>query len=73
MDAADYFVWRKNGSGPLPNDGGAGTQAERYDVWTANFGETGGSGSGLAAAPEPASVALLMMGLAAMALGRRSR
>ena len=75
VDAADYAIWRKNDgpNAPLPNDNGLTTQADRYNLWVSNFGEMSGSGSGLAAAPEPASVALLMMGLAAMALGRRSR
>lgn len=54
VDAADYVIWRKT----------IGTQPE-YDVWRANFGASlgaGGGGLGAGAVPEPASLALLLMG-----------
>ena len=66
VDAADYVVWRNE----------IGTPAG-YNTWRANFGATGGSGSDAAAnsfsnpssnVPEPASIALLLTGLAAMTL-----
>jgi len=74
VDAADYTVWRNNlgaAAGTLPNDldGGAIGQAQ-YDTWKANFGTTAGSGSGLSAnhaAPEPMSVALLLVASAGLA------
>jgi autotransporter-associated beta strand protein len=46
VDAADYVVWRKNetANNPLPNDGGATDQAARFNLWRANFGETGATG-----------------------------
>jgi hypothetical protein len=63
VNAADYVVWRKS------NIGGAGG----YTTWRTNFGRTLGSGSGglagAAAAPEPASLCLLL--LATAALGSR--
>jgi hypothetical protein len=49
-EAADYVVWRKNEgtNNLLPNDGGLpgpiGTG--HYNQWRANFGKTGGSGTG---------------------------
>jgi hypothetical protein len=68
VDAADYVVWRKNGTGPLPNDNGLTTSADRFNLWRANFGNMApGSGGGSGAegtVPEPTSVALLLVGLA---------
>jgi hypothetical protein len=79
VDAADYVVWRKNevANAALPNDNGLATQAERFDLWRANFGNPlpgGGAGQGGGAVPEPASAVLLMLGAAALvARLRRSR
>ena len=79
VDAADYVIWRKNetANNPLPNDNGLATQAARFDLWKANFGNMtmpgGGSGSGQGAVPEPTSVALLLIGLVAAAVRRRRR
>jgi hypothetical protein len=66
VDAADYVVWRK----------GLGTTYTQtdYDVWRAHFGQTAGSGLGAsvnAAVPEPATVALLIVGILAMSSARR--
>ena len=64
VDAADYVVWR---NGDSPDDTQAG-----YDLWRANFGNgNNGLGASLAAAPEPASVGLLLIGLVAMTAARR--
>jgi hypothetical protein len=54
VDAADYVKWRKSG----------GTQGQ-FNTWRANFGETAGSGRAtlLVAVPEPATTALLVIGL----------
>jgi hypothetical protein len=40
VDAADYVLWRNDG--PLSNDPTPGVQPGDYDVWRANFGQTGG-------------------------------
>jgi len=70
-NAADYVTWRK----------GLGTSytSEQYSIWRTNFGQTVGSGAALpsaellsAAVPEPASLALLALGLPLLA-GRKSR
>jgi autotransporter-associated beta strand protein len=63
VDASDYVAWRV---AQTTYGGSAG-----YDVWRANFGNTSpGEGSGLSPSgsgvPEPSSVLLLMLGLAAM-------
>ena len=73
VDAADYVLWRNGG--PLQNDPTAGVQPADYDFWKSRFGATSGSGSGLgssAAVPEPASAILLLIGVAAFGLRRRS-
>ncbi len=76
VDAADYVTWRKSGTNPLPNDNGAADAAGRYAVWRQNFGNPPGAGSSLesgAAVPEPATIGLVLIGLAALGCGRRNR
>jgi hypothetical protein len=64
VDAADYVLWRNGG--PLQNEVPGVTPGsvtpEDYDAWRARFGNNSGSGSG-DAVPEPATVALLALGL----------
>jgi hypothetical protein len=66
VDAADYVVWRKTG----------GNQAS-YTEWQSNFGHTSsGAASGQAlsnggAIPEPASAALLLLGVTFLAMRYR--
>ncbi|MCI0335765.1 MAG: PEP-CTERM sorting domain-containing protein [Planctomycetes bacterium] len=75
VDAADYVRWRKNetANNPLPNDNGLATQADRFNLWRANFGNMSGSGSGAGAAamPEPATYLLASIGLLGVAGIRR--
>ena len=66
VDAADYVVWRKG-------LGTTYTQSD-YDDWRADFGQTGGSGSGATAnatIPEPASIIMLIMGSFVICVCRR--
>jgi len=64
VDAADYVVWRKN---PVGNGGDPGG----YNTWRQNLGRTN-PGSGGGAVPEPASIAMLAIGLVALCFRRRS-
>jgi autotransporter-associated beta strand protein len=79
VDAGDYVTWRKNNgtNNALANDNGLGTPvgANHYTLWRANFGKPPGAGSGLtgAAVPEPTTIGLVLLGLAALGLGRRGR
>ena len=70
MDAADYTVWRDTLGDHV--DEGTGADGNRNGVideddflrWRANYGLTtggGGSGQGLAAVPEPASISLVFL------------
>ena len=64
VDAADYTVWR-DGLGTLYDQ-------DDYDDWKSNFGAGTGSGSAaVGAVPEPTSIALVLVGLAGLAVGRR--
>ncbi len=72
VDAADYTVWRDalgQGGAVLAADGdGSGTVDEAdYAVWKSHFGETIGGGT-LAnrTVPEPATLLMLLLGMAAM-------
>jgi hypothetical protein len=80
VDAADYVIWRDHlgQNFTLPNDTTPGTVTQAdYNVWRSNFGASAGSGSGLlvegSAVPEPASVALLVLGWAALVPCRSRR
>lgn len=68
VDAADYVLWRKN---PAAHGG----DPAGYNTWRANFGATAGSGSalGAGAVPEPAAIALFLVGFVPFALRRGRR
>jgi hypothetical protein len=68
VDAADYVMWRKRGSG----------NSQGYTDWRANFGTGMGAGGGSAGAspsevgvPEPATPLLLMFAVAGRCVRRR--
>jgi hypothetical protein len=70
VDAGDYATWRKNelANASLPNDNGLTTQADRYALWRANFGQgpSGAIAPGLSmrtVVPEPGSILLVSIGL----------
>ena len=75
VDAADYVVWRKTlgqtGTG-LAADGNANNQIDQgdFDTWRAHLGQTAGSGTSVTAIPEPPSIVLLIVTLAATAKRR---
>jgi hypothetical protein len=75
VDAADYVVWRKTlgqtGAG-LAADGNANNQIDQgdFDTWRAHLGQTAGSGASATAIPEPPSIVLLIVTLAATAKRR---
>jgi hypothetical protein len=75
VDAADYVVWRKNVGAPagtLPNDIDGGTIGPaQFNTWRANFGNSSPP-AGVAAAPEPISLSLIILA-APFPMLRRSR
>ena len=81
IDAADYVTWRKyngsvpNGSGTQQNgdaNGDTNVDGLDYNEWVKTFGNASPGSGGGGAVPEPASLAMLLIGLAAFA-ARRSR
>jgi phospholipase/lecithinase/hemolysin len=72
VDASDYLTWRKNSSG--------GYIQSDFNVWRTHFGEVLGTGSGSdfiaafdLAVPEPAAMALALLGLYFAVASRRPR
>ena len=71
VDGADYVLWRNGG--PLANevDTPGTVNAADYTEWRARYGNPPGSGAGSSAIPEPATMALFILGLAALQMNRR--
>jgi hypothetical protein len=68
VDTADYALWAKvsGTTYPLPNAPPAGTIGPaEYNLWRTNFGRTvlGSGAAAQAAVPEPACLALILLGL----------
>ena len=57
FDAADYTVWQDNGGDPID-----------YRTWKDHFGESIASGSGADHVPEPTTLLLALLALAAAPL-----
>jgi Protein of unknown function (DUF642) len=77
VDAADYTVWRDTlgSTTNLAADGNSNgmIDAGDYGVWKTNFGNHTGTGAGAtAAAPEPASMVLLLAGAMTLLIRRRA-
>jgi formylglycine-generating enzyme required for sulfatase activity len=76
VNATDYVVWRKHlgsTSITLPNDTTPGSVMQvDYNVWRENFGEVGGAGFA-AAIPEPAALALAILGMTCLLSQNSSR
>jgi hypothetical protein len=74
VDGADYVQYRNGGA--LQNEVATigSVTPEDYTEWRSRFGNTSGSGSslGASAVPEPGSIALLVVGFAAMGFLRRA-
>ena len=77
VDAADYVLWRRamQTGAALPRDATPESISNAdYQLWRANFGKTGGAGSGLDVAnvPEPGSLVLPLLGTLLLAMTRRN-
>jgi hypothetical protein len=79
VNAADYALWRKTlgTSFQLPNEVTGTTPGqvtpEDYTAWRARFGNTGGSGLGSSAVPEPGVASIVLAAAGAFCQIRRLR
>ncbi|TWT77841.1 hypothetical protein Pla123a_16370 [Posidoniimonas polymericola] len=77
VDAADYAAWRTavgQPAGSLPNDySGTTIGAGQLAAWKANYGATMTQASAAVAAPEPACLSIVFVGLVAVAARRSPR
>lgn len=77
VNSADYVVWRKSNGQTgwglaADSDLNGRIDAADYATWRSHFGQSSGAGSA-AIVPEPATVALPVIALAALICGRRLR
>jgi hypothetical protein len=77
IDAADYVAWKKfnpRASGATPAMGDADGDGDNddtdYALWQENFAEASPGSGGGGAVPEPSTISLMLLGMAAM-MGRR--
>ena len=73
VDTADYSTWQNNLGADSSVLGGNGSGAATvvradYELWRAHFGETMASGSVTGPVPEPTTLLLALLGLAAVPL-----
>lgn len=72
VDAADYVVSRKLPDQGAASSGSAGSASDDFDLWLANFGDSVdfdqcmAAETGSPAAPEPITLALLLIGASAL-------
>jgi hypothetical protein len=64
IDAADYVAWKKTPSA-------FGGDPAGYDLWKQQFGQASPGAGGGGAVPEPTTIGLVLIGLAALAARRR--
>ena len=58
------FMWLKEV--PLENDPTPGWQEDDYDIWSANFGNSGSGAGSTQGVPEPSTVLLLLLAVASL-------
>ena len=86
VDAADYTVWRNslgttfdlNGNGNEAGSSAGVVDADDYQLWKANFGNAAQTGgpmlqNGVVGVPEPATLGVTLLTVAAALWGVRKR
>jgi autotransporter-associated beta strand protein len=81
VDAADYVLWRKlegtastlNGNGDETGGSANNVDAADYALWQQTFGNAAGGAGGAEGVPEPGSLLLIGLGVAAMLISNRRK